>query len=109
MPGRVMKARLQALAADCAREPGSPLGDRVDAMMCLASFLSYIAFDSATGCRPDCSPSRATPAQASQLTHASGRTCGLHIHAMGMLSLERAAATFYQMVQSAHAQQGSYP
>ena len=41
--------RLLALAGECAREPESPLGARVCAMMCLATFLSYIAFDSAAG------------------------------------------------------------
>ena len=46
---RVMKARMLALAGECAREPGSPLGERVCATMCLATFLSYIAFDGATG------------------------------------------------------------
>ena len=67
-----MKARLLALAADCAREPGAPLGERVNAMMCLATFLSYIAFDGAAGMALHFCCQRHTVAQA----RISCLTCG---------------------------------
>ena len=45
-----MKAKLVALCADCASAEGTVgLGERLAAMTCLASFLSFLAFDCAQG------------------------------------------------------------
>ena len=87
-----MKARLLALEADCAREPGSPLGERVNAMMCLASFLGYIAFDSATGMPPRLLCLPGNPALKTKLPgHDSG--CTDHCAQLtSMLGLTRAIA-----------------
>lgn len=47
---RVMKAKLAALCAECVKAEGTVgLGERLAAMTCLASFLSFLAFDGAAG------------------------------------------------------------